>query len=163
FDVVAKKEVVVAKVEAAIGDDGVRPCRAFAALGGFEAARFLVACRRCLDQGDLAVLFAAHLKPTIRRPAGTLAHPAGFPFGRAGIEAEAARGAFVGAEERIADEDTSAVMVGQDLADVLLFGGDAIALSDEPKQCTATAAGAGGGAEDQAVMKYGRRTIGIAG
>src|SRR5262249_13332414 len=111
LDVVAEQDPLVAQVEAAVGDDGVRPGLGLAPVRLVEAALLAAALRRCLHQRHLPVL-AADVQPVVGVAERPLAHRAVLPADLAGAEVQAQQRAVARAVHEVVDKHHAADAVG---------------------------------------------------
>src|SRR5262249_8673899 len=160
--IVAEQDIVIAQVELAIGDDGVRPGGELRVVVGLvEAAPFLVAVRRGVHQGHRPLL-TPDVEPAVRRGERALAHRGVVPFDLAGLGVGAHQLLFVRAVLIIPDADESADVAGQGLVEEYLLGREALSLGYELDHGPRAALAAAGGAEHVAVPHDGRRDVGQA-
>ncbi len=130
-DVVGEQQVLVAQVEPAVRDDGVRPRRLAAAARLLEAPALEIRLRARLDQQHRAVLGAV-VEPAVREGHRALRRLSSLgalvPVDRASPKVEgqeeAARVAAVRAVERAVDQDHAAVVVLHLVGEVDLLGLD---------------------------------------
>src|SRR5437773_102350 len=96
LDVVTEQRVLVAQVEAAAGDDGVRPGGLVAAVRRGETALLLVRVRRRLDQRDRPGVLPADVQMTVGRGDRTSADRPLLPFRSAGLQIDADEARLIG-------------------------------------------------------------------
>src|SRR5262249_42866170 len=156
--------VLLAEIEFAAGDDGVRPTRRAAVRDG-KGALFLVTFRRGFDQSHGAVLVAEiEVAVGIDHRGGAVAR--GLPLlpnDLAGLQLDASGSAgivAVAGVNVIADEDHAAVVVLQfsGAEEIDLFGPHAVAVALELEQSAALVVT--GGAEDVIAVSNGGRDVG---